>query len=256
MMLISTGCEIKSEYIGLKKENISFDEIIFNVEQPPEIEIYGDTSNIEIYNWDEKTVKFEIFKKIKRTYSSEKKLNADYEKFKIHTKQEGNKISFEYKYEGEEINTLDQCMDLKIYLPQKVKLLKLSLDLGKIKIHDDLSCDVLADLNMANMEVKKFEGMINFEGDMSNITISNGFIYTGSKVIVNMGNIDLKFDYQKGGEYQFNTKMGNIDLTIPKSSEINLESTGYMQKNEFLTGEYPTKFNVKTDMGRICIDKY
>ena len=78
----------------------------------------------------------------------------------------------------------------------------------------------------------------------------------GSKININMGNIDVKFKYQEGGNYEFITKTGNIDLYLSENSKINLDAEGYVQKNEFEKGNFPTKVRVKTNMGRICINKY
>ena len=254
--LIFTGCKNEPQYIGIKRESISYDEKIFPVEQPPVIEIVGDTSNIEIYNWDEKNVKFEMLKKLKRVYNKEEQLDAEYKKYKISAEQEKNEILFKYKYEDDKSNALDQSLDLKVYIPKKVKFIKIKLDLGRGIIHDDINCDITTELNMANMEIKRFKGVLDFKGDMSNIKISNGILYSGSKVSVNMGNIHLKFESQEGGEYEFKTKIGNIDLAMPESSKINLDSTGYVQTNELKNGEYPTKIIVETEMGRICLNKY
>jgi len=147
-------------------------------------------------------------------------------------------------------------LDLKIYISKKVRNIKISLELGKIIIHDDLRCNIFADLNMANMEIKNMEGLIEFRGDMSNIKILGGTLYDGSNIKINMGNIDVKFEYQEGGNYEFITKTGNIDLHLSENSKINLDIEGYVQKNEFENGNFPTKIRLKTDMGRICINKY
>lgn len=256
---MNCACSQKNQYLGFKKESISFDEQIFSFEQPPKIEIIGDTSNIEIFNWDGKDVKFEIFKKVKRTYNSEKELKADYDKFNLTTEHTKDKISFDFKYKAsksETKNPLDQAMDLKIYIPKKIKSLTIKLDLGKIIVHDDLNCNVFAELKAVSMEIKKLQGVLDFKGDIGNIKLSNGKIYDGSNIKVNTGNIDLKFDYETGGHFEFATKIGNIDLSMPSSSQINLDSSGYLQKNELVIGEYPTKIKTITDVGRICINKY
>jgi hypothetical protein len=253
---ILTGCTNLSQYSGIKKESTSIDEKIFPVDIPPDIEINSDVSNIEIFNWDENSVKFEILKRIKRVHSTEKDINAEYEKFKIITEQNESKIYFKNEYEGNKKNPLDQSLDLKIYIPHNIKSISICLELGKITIHDDLNCNVITDLKMANMVIKRLEGLINFKGDMSNIKISGGTLYDGSNININMGNIDLKFKYQEGGNYEFTTKTGNIDIYLPETSKINLDITGYVYKNQLKNGDFPTKIKIKTDMGRICINKY
>ena len=256
LTIIFTGCSNSTQHVGIKKESISFNEKIFTVDTPFDIEIISDVSNVEIFIWDENSVKFEMIKRIKRVYNSEEDIKKEYEKFKIITEQKEDKIYFKNEYVGSKINPLDQSLDLKIYMPKKAKSVKISLELGKIIIQDDLKCDINANLNMANMEIKNMEGLINFEGDMSNIKILGGTLYNGSKININMGNIDVKFKYQEGGNYEFITKTGNIDLYLSENSKINLDAEGYVQKNEFEKGNFPTKVRVKTDMGRICINKY
>ena len=255
IIFIFFGCKSESQHIGIKKESVSYDEKVFTVVSPPEIEICSDTSDIEIFNWDEDSVKFEMVKRVKRVNNSEEQLKEEYKNFEIITEQKESKIYFRNLYKGDRRKPLDQSLDLKIYIPRKVKSIKIQLDLGKVKIHDDINCSVIADLNMANIEIKKLEGLINVRGDMSNIKVSSGILYNGSIINVNMGNIDLKFDYQEGGEYEFITKTGNIDLYMPETSQISLDSAGYIQKNEVKCGDFPTKIKVKTQMGRICINK-
>ena len=60
-----------------------------------------------------------------------------------------------------------------------------------------------------------------------------------------MGNIDLKFKYQEGGNYEFTTKTGNIDIYLPETSKINLDITGYVYKNQLKNGDFPTKLKLK-----------
>jgi septum formation topological specificity factor MinE len=50
---------------------------------------------LKFFTWDEDKVKFEITKKDKRVYSSEKEIKKEYDKFKITTEQK--KIKFTFK---------------------------------------------------------------------------------------------------------------------------------------------------------------
>ncbi|NSW90522.1 MAG: hypothetical protein HPY74_07565 [Firmicutes bacterium] len=254
-IVISAGCSEVKKYVGPKYESISYDEKIFNVIYPLNIEIIGQTGNIEVYNWDEKAVKFEITKKIKDIKNDN--LNDKLKNFKIIADcKEEKDVLFEWKYEGPKKGVLDQSIDLKVYLPKKVESIKCRLDIGKIKIYDDLKCDIFADLNMVNIEINRFEGKLNLKGEMSNLKLSSGMLKSRTEVKINMGNINIKAEYEINGSYYFETKMGNVDLVLPLNSMVSFENTGYVQVNEFKAEGYPTKIKVKSDMGRICINKY
>ncbi len=255
LLTIFIGCGNIKKYMAPKTEFISYDERIFVVTNPAEIIITGQTGNIEVYNCDDKEVKFEITKKIKGF--KDESINDKLENIRIITNiDEERNISFEWKYEGSNKELLDKSIDLKIYLPKKVQSVKYRLDIGKIKIFDDAKYDILADLNMANIEINKFEGRLNLEGEMSNLKISGGLIKSGSVVKLNMGNINIKAECETNGCYEFQTKMGNIDLALPLNSKVSFENDGYVQINEFETEDHPTKIKLGSEMGRICINKY
>ena len=252
-----TACEKAEKYVGAKTEVISYDEEIFEVSYPVNIEISGEIGNIEMYSWNEKTVKFEITKRIKGY--KEYDLNRELDNFKIEVKDsDENNIFFGWKYKGEKKNRgiLDHSVDVTVYLPKRVENIKCQLDIGKIKIDDDLKCNLFLELNMANIEINKFQGKLYLKGDMSNLKISEGLLSNGSEVKINMGNINIKAGYETYGTYSFETKLGNIDLNIPSNSMISFESSGYIQVNEFELQEYPTKIKLKSEMGRICINKF
>jgi len=49
---------------------------------------------------------------------------------------------------------------------RKLKNLKLKTDIGNIKFYDDIKGVLNADINMANMEINRFVGVVNIEGDV------------------------------------------------------------------------------------------
>ena len=251
-----SGCGACKKVTGHIKESISYDEKIIIFERSPEIEISGDAGNIEVFNHEEKSVKFEILKKIKRVYTSQEELESDFKKFNITTEYKADKILLKFKYDTNKLNPENQSIDIRMYIPKNIKSIDFKLSSGKIKIYDDLNCNIFADLNMASMDIKKMNGILNFKGEMSNIKISCGTIKNGSIVKVGTGNIDIKSEYEEGGYYEFETNTGNIDLSISSNFNISFESTGFVQMNEFKMGEFPTKIKVKSDIGRICINKY
>ncbi|NLC69549.1 MAG: hypothetical protein GX754_12380 [Clostridiaceae bacterium] len=249
------GCRSVEEYIIPKKEYIAYDEIKYNVVHPVNIEIIGQTGNIEIYSWDEKAVKFEIAKKVRLADESlGDKLTKN---IKIITNCENEKdIILEWKCEGQEGSILDYQVDLKVLLPKKVESIKCKIDVGKVRIFDDLKCELFADFNMVNIKINKFEGTLKLKGEMSNLEINEGTIKNGSEVKVNMGNIKIKANYEAGGSYYLETNVGNIDLTLPSDLAVSFENNGYVQVNEFEPGNHPVKIKTACGMGRICIYKY
>lgn len=257
--MIFTGCNNVKKYIAPKVDYISYDEKIIAVKNPINVEIRGQTGNIEVYNWDETKVKFEITKKIRSV--QDENISDRLKSIRINTNVEGennipSNISFEWKYEGLKKDPLEKSVDLKLYLPKKVQSVKYKLDIGKIKIYDDVKYDIFADLNMANIEIGKFVGRLELKGEMSNLKISGGLIKNDSSVKLNMGNINIKAEYEINGSYEFETKMGNVDLALPLNSIVSFENEGYVQINEFEEEEYPTKIKVTSKMGKICINKY
>jgi DUF4097 and DUF4098 domain-containing protein YvlB len=248
------GCGNPREYISSKKEYVAYDEITYNIIYPVNVEIIGQTGNIEIYNWDEKAVKFEIAKKVR---VADESFNDKLGNIKIISSCEKKKdIILEWKYEGPKSDDLDNYVDLRISLPKKVESIKCKMDIGKVKIYDDLKCELFADFNMVNIKINKFEGKLKLNGEMSNIQINEGTIKNGTEVKVNMGNINIKANYEIGDSYYLETKAGNIDLALPSDLAVSFENNGYVQVNEFEPGDYPVKIRVVCDMGRICIYKY
>ena len=120
-----------------------------------------------------------------------------------------------------------------IYLPKSVDVLNLKLDIGNIKFHDDLKGILNADINTANMEINKFDGVVNIKGDVGNVRISNGKIEGESSIIKNIGSISVKAEFKEEGKYLFKTGTGNIDLILPDNSQIAFESIGELEINEF-----------------------
>lgn len=249
------GCKTADIDIGPKREVSQYSEKTINVEQPVELELTGDSNNVEIYSWNKKEVKFEITKRVRGIYTKnvmEKKLND----FKINIKNESNKISFISQYKGSIKNAADRSVDLKIYIPKKVKSMNYKLDTGTLKIYDDVNCGLNAVLSMVNTEINKFNGLINLKADMGDLRISNGKIASGSSIVINMGNIRIKSEFENEGDYNFETNMGNIDINLPKDTQVKLETIGSVETDVFKPESDSAKIRARSGMGKITITKY
>lgn len=254
-LLLISGCSVSTVEIGPKKEVNSYSEKTVEVKASPEVNMSCDSSNIEVYTWDKKDVKFEITKRVRGVQDKET-LEKKLEDFKIDLSEKDNKVFFKSEYRGKDKNPVDRSVDIRVYLPKSIKLLNCKLDIGNIKFLDDISGVLNADINMANMEINRFDGIINVKGDVGNVKISNGRISGKSSIVKNIGSISIKAEFKENGEYFFKTETGNIDLWLPQNSKISFESVGSLEVNEFNEYLYPTKVKVSTSMGKIAIKKY
>ncbi|HOM02088.1 MAG TPA: hypothetical protein PLH43_04585 [Acetivibrio sp.] len=254
-LVILSGCTSSKTVLGPKKEVNSYSEETVEVEKLLVLDIFCDSGNIEMYTWDKDKVKFEMTKRVRGT-EDEETLKQKFENFSIDISQNENNVIFRSEYKGKDKNPIDKSIDLKIYVPKAEKTLNLKLDTGNIKFYDDIKGVLNADINMANMEINRFLGVVNIKGNVGNVIISNGKIYGTSGIIKNIGSISVKAELQEGGDYTFKTGTGNIDLMLPKYSKISFESVGELEVNEFSDFSHPTKAKVETSMGKIAITSY
>jgi len=252
--VVLCGCASQNADIGPKREVAAYSEHVFKVSKPPGVDITSDSGNIEIYSWDRKEVKFEVTKKI-RGIREKDLLEKELEGFKVDIEQQGDDIFYQTSYKGHMKNQIDRAVDLKIFIPKKIKSIDCRLDLGKIKIYDDLECELNMTINMANVDINRFEGKINLDADMCDLRISNGRLDADSKVKINMGSIQIKGEYQ-GGSYDFDTNMGNVELNIPAGLKVSLETVGTVEANEIESGDYPVALRIRSGMGKIALKKY
>lgn len=238
-----------------KKEVSLYSEKIVEAGGPLVLDIFCDSGNIEMYTWDKDGVKFEMTKRVRGT-ESEEILSQKLNNFNIDINENENKIIFKSEYKGKDKNPIDKSIDLKIYVPKAEKTLNLKLDIGNIKFYDDIKGVLNADINMANMEINRFVGVVNIEGDVGNVKISSGKISGKSSIVKNIGNISVKAEFEEGGDYTFKTGTGNIDLMLPYGSKVSFESVGELEVNEFNDFNHSTKAKVETSMGKIAITGY
>jgi hypothetical protein len=129
------------------------------------------------------------------------------------------------------------------------------MDIGTVKMLDDLETDLNLETNMVNVDIKRLKGKLNLKGDMGNLRLENGKLKSDSSVSLNLGNIEIKSEYEEG-RYEYKTGTGNIDLEISKEASISFENLGTVEANDIKQGDYQTIIKNSTDMGRITIKKY
>lgn len=253
--IIIYGCENMKVKAGPKREAVSYSEKILAVAQPLQLCLTSDSSNIEVYSWDRNEAKFEITKRV-RGIQTKDVLEGKLKDFDVSIKQEGSKVEFESRYKGKIKNPADRSVDLKVFIPKKISSFNIKLDIGKIKVFDDIKCNLDVLVKMANVDINRFEGVVNFNADIGDLRIAGGKIYQGSNIKINMGNIQIKAEYEDEGNYCFETKMGNIDLSLPGNSLVTFENVGTTEVNDFPSGSYKTKVKLLSGMGKIAIRKY
>jgi|BioPla2DNA2_1021312.scaffolds.fasta_scaffold28471_3 hypothetical protein len=255
IFFILCGCSSSIIEVSPKKEVNCYSEKIFECTENNEISISCDFGNIEFFNWDKKTIKLEIKKKI-IGISQNDNLDEKLDDFKIELIEEKDKVNLDIKYTGKNESMINKMVDLKIYLPKDIDILNLYLEKGRVKFHDDLKGILNADTDMADIEINKFIGTINIKGNQGNVSISDGKISKNSSIVKNIGSISIKSHFDEGGEYIINTGTGNIDLLVSKNSKVSFESVGAIEENDFKEYNYPTKVKVNSSIGKISIKEY
>ena len=252
--LTLSGCASSND-IGPKREVSEYSEKTLKVEQLLELGLISDSGDIEVYTWDKDMVKFEITKIIRGTKDSadlEKKLKD----FNISVSQDQAKVALKCEYKGDIKSQSDRRVDLKIYIPKKIKSIDYKIDTGNIKFLDDIKGELKGDTNMANVDINRFEGQISLKGSMGNVNIANGKISGNSSITEDMGSISVKSGFEDNGSYAFAVNIGNIDLKLPSDSHISFESVGQLEINEFPDAAYPAKMKLSSGMGKISIRRY
>lgn len=252
--VLFSACTVSTIEPGPKNEVNSYIERMIKADKPLVLDLFCDSGNIEVYTWEKSEIKFEVTKRVRGVFKKEV-LSEKLKNFNIQINKEEDKIVFNSQYEGKDKNPIDRSIDLIVYLPKGVNTLNLKVDIGNIKFHDDIKGILNADINMANMEINKFDGVVNINGDIGNVKISNGKIEGESSIIKNIGSISVKAEFKEDGKYIFKTGTGNIDLMLPEGLQIAFESIGELEVNEFGDSGYPTKAYVETSMGKIAIKK-
>lgn len=253
---ISTaGCSSLPVNLGPKVEVSSYSEKTFILEQPIELEVKNDFSKVEVYGWDKGEIKFEITKKI-RGIKKKSELEGHLKEFNITTSQNADKFVFTSQYKGSIKGIADKSLDLKIFVPLKIRKMSFAVDAGSIKFYDDIKGELNIRMDMANIDIGRFIGKLDLQGNMGNFKLDSGRLEGDSLVKLKNGNIDVKAEYENIKSCRYETEVGNIDLRLPSSSKVFVETIGELETNEFSNKDYPAKINASSKLGRISVRKY
>lgn len=256
LIFIPCGCKEEKAAEGPIRETVSYCEESVEIDYPLILNVVCDTGNIEFYSWGRNEIKFEITKKI-RGIQEKKVLDKRLKGFSIVLEKDRHEVSFRSAYRGYLRKDEDRSLDLRVYLPQRVEELNLKLDRGKIRMYDDIKCQLKADVNMANLSINSFKGYLDIKADVCDLRIDNGRILNGSRVLVNMGSIRIRAEFEKDGDYSFVTNTGDICLLLPADSNVGFETTGIVEANEFTNSAgLPAGIKASSGMGKIEIKKY
>ena len=84
---------------------------------------------------------------------------------------------------------------------------------------------------VGNIAISGISGLMNVAGDKGNIQVSNGVLTGGSRLVTNLGNV--VFNGTLGSPavanaqndfYHISSSKGNIDVTLPASTNVNLDT--------------------------------
>lgn len=256
LFFIPCGCKEEKAAPGPIRETVSYCEESVKIDYPPVLNVVCDIGNMEFYSWGRNEIKFEITKKI-RGIQEKKVLDKRLKGFSVVLEKDGHEVRFRSAYRGYLGKDEDRSLDLRVYLPQRVEEVNLKLNRGRIRMFDDIKCRLKADVDTANLSINSFKGCLNIKADVCDLRIDEGRILNGSSVLVNMGSIRIRAEFEKDGDYSFVTNTGDVCLLLPADSNIGFETAGTVETNEFAdsTG-LPAGIKVSSGMGKIEIKKY
>lgn len=272
---ILSACGVAHGKTDKKIEGRLYSEEIIELKGKYNLDISCDIGNIAIYTWKRDDIKFEITRRISGTYKKEL-IDEKLEDFEIDLKTDDDTVFLKSRYKGGNKESFNVSVDYIIYMPKSIDNMNYKVGKGKIKIFDDVRGILKAELGNADLEINRFNGVLNISGDEGNVKISSGKISGNSRIIKKIGNINIKSEFDSFGEYEIYTGLGHIDLLTPGNSLIKFETVGELTKNEFLHNgrkgtiassgtkqayslqyeEKVAKVRLKSELGKISIGKY
>jgi hypothetical protein len=254
VVLIPSGCSNKHESFLPKIEVSDYCERTAKIEHALELNLASDFSNIEVYTWDRKEVKFEITRRLRDSEDREvlEKRLAD---LSIDVEQQENKITFRSEYKGTIKGKNDKNLDLRLFLPQKIRVMNYRIGSGSIKFLDDIKCELNILSKSADIKMNKFSGKLDIEGEIGNVELAGGKIRNNSEIKEKVGNINVNAELEERGTFSFETDVGNVDLVLPKDSDVQVESIGNIAVNDFTYNLLSPKVMVKSNLGKVTIRK-
>jgi len=255
MCTVLCSCSETGAALGPKRQVSSYDEYTVKAVYPLRLHVSIDFGNIELYTWDKDEIKLETTSKLRGT-SPEDKLKEGLKNFDLIINEGESGVEIKSVYSGPVKNPADRSFDAKIYIPRSHDTINLLLDTGKIKIFDDIKCELNVRVNMANIDINRIEGTLKVEGDMCDLRVSQGELRSGSYAKVNFGHIRVKAKLEEAGTYDFETRTGNIELSLPEKTKINLDASGTIDAEDFENADDGIRIRAHTGMGNVSINKY
>lgn len=119
------------------------------------------------------------------------------------------------------------------------------------------SSNIQLNESAGNITLDTLNGPVALHTDAGKITLNNAKLSGQSSATSDRGNITFNGSLDPQGTYQFTTKAGNINLTLPGNDAINVhaQSTAGKVQNDFGDSSTGAPVNVNTQAGDITIQK-
>lgn len=253
--IVLSGCSQPAVYTKPKIESTAYSEKVIKVDQPLDLELVCDYGNIEMYSWDKPEVKFEMKKRVRGT-QERAQLDEKLRDFKIDTKQAGAKVTFTAEYTGSIKSSEDKLLDLRVYIPRQVKGISQKMEKGYIKFQDDLRCLLNIEAKTAQVDINRIDGAVKLNVGTGNVKIGSGRIKADSEIVVNLGNIYAKCQYDNKVKCRYETNTGNVELFLPSDFQNGIDYMGTLDVNEFPAMKRDKDLTVKSGVGNISLRKF
>ncbi|NLL06683.1 MAG: hypothetical protein GX270_13065 [Clostridiaceae bacterium] len=271
-----SGCGTAYGKTDTKIEVSSYSENTIKLNGRYSLDISCDIGNIGIYTWKRDEIKIEITRRVKGTYKREM-LMEKLENFDIELITDNDTVFLKSRYKGRKKDLYDAIVDYTIYMPKTIEHMNYKVSEGKVRIYDDIQGVLKAELDNTDIQINRFNGVLNIFGEEGDVKISNGKIKGNSEVSKKAGNIFIKAEFDQNGEYMISTGFGHIELLAEAGSKINFETVGELTINEFEQNGFITsnginqlkmqgynlsnedkvpKVKLKSELGKISIRKY
>ncbi len=219
------------------------------------LDINVDSGNMQIYCWDNGEIKYEA-KHVVRGNKSDEDLQELLKKYSVKSSQKEKTTYITVSYAGKIKKPQDFYTEIKLTVPRNIKNIFIRQDAGSVLIEDKFEGNITGDVDYVNTEIKAMNGKLLWKCDTGNFRLGSGKLLSDSNVNITTGNISSKAECQGNSQYAFKTGAGNVELSFPQGSDINVDSYGTLENNQFTGVEGNITVKAATDMGKISINGY
>src|SRR5665647_819731 len=235
MLTGCSGAKYKESYYPLQEVNkikIKYDVKMFVVQENSSLDVSNNLGNIEVYGWRDSKIKIEINNS--QDVNNNNSSDSAYECF-----INDNKVVFKSKYQNED-GSLQNRIDLKIYIPRHMANLELNMKKCNLTIYDRIDTKINANLENGDVIIRSFEGEINANIKKGNITFESVYLKDKNNVFIEKGNISFKGSIDSNNISVFDTQFGNIKFGVHSSETAPLfECDGDVESNDLLFKKNP-----------------